>query len=293
MRKPEKSLVDSIHRTYPDLSTRERAVADLVLEAPGDLSACSASELAELAGVSNSTVTRFVQRLGFENYEEARRSARDAREWGSPLFLAIKATPKPDRPSPEKVAGHRELLATFAEIEAGLLTETLAKLSPDRLDEITDALASASRLYFMGFRNSYYLAGYARWQFIQCRPHTHLFPGPGETVAERLAELGKGDLVVIVGMRRVVGKLRHYLEAIADTEADVLLLTDPSARHLPARARWTITCPVENPYVFDSYAGVLAVLRLLAFETFQKLGKPGRAYLQRVECHHERLGEFE
>ena len=120
-----------------------------------------------------------------------------------------------------------------------------------------------------------------------------MIPGPGETVAERIADLGEGDVVLVVGVRRIVGILKRYLEAISNTGAAVLLIIDPSARGIPAFARWTIACPVENPHIFDSYAGVLAVLRLLAYETFDKTGKSGRDYMQQIEARHEELAEFE
>ena len=39
--------------------------------------------------------------------------------------------------------------------------------------------------------------------------------------------------------------------------------------------------------------GVLAVIRLLAFETFRKAAKAGREYLEKIETQHEVLAEFE
>ncbi len=286
MPKSLKSIVESVHKVYSQLSDRERLVADLVLETPGEISMYPASELARLVGVSNSTVTRFVRRTGFNNYEEMRRSAREARNWGSPLFLAQQADHGPRESTENR-------LVQFAEQEIKLLQRTLGDLTPARVDEIATALAKANNLGFMGFRNSYYFAAYARWQFIQFRDKTRMIPGSGETVAERIADLGEGDVVLVVGVRRIVGILKRYLEAISNTGASVLLITDPSARGIPAIARWTITCPVENSHVFDSYSGVLAVLRLLAFETFEKIGKPGREYMQKIEERHEELAEFE
>jgi DNA-binding MurR/RpiR family transcriptional regulator len=282
----EKSLVKRIHEEYEGLPTGERKVADLVLDFPGELAAYSASEMAKLAQVSNATVTRLFQRLGYDSFEEARRSSRQAREWGSPLFLATDSSRKPAE------SGESSLLG-FAEKEAILLQAALAELTQGQVDEITTALAKARNLGFMGFRNSYYFAAYARWQFIQFRKKTRMIPGAGETVAERIADLGKGDVVLVVGVRRMVGILKRYMKAISKTGASVLLITDPSVREIPAFARWTITCPVENPHVFDSYAGVLAVIRLLAYETFRKAGKPGRDYMQQIEAQHEELAEFE
>ncbi|HUF86300.1 MAG TPA: MurR/RpiR family transcriptional regulator [Thermohalobaculum sp.] len=279
------SLMHRVHAEYAGLPASERKVADLVIDFPGELAAYTASELAELAEVSNATVTRFFRRLGYDSFEEARRSARRAREWGSPLFLASKAS--------EREAIGSDLVKRFADEETGIVAATFAALDPAVLGEATDALAGARRLFFLGFRNSGYIAGYGRWQFIQFRGDVHMLTGGGETLAERIADLGPGDLVVLVGLRRLVRRLARYAEAARDAGADILLVTDPTARGTAAYARWTITCPVENPHVLDSYAGVIGVLRLLAVETMYKLGRSGRERLQQVERLHERLGEFE
>lgn len=286
MNKPMTSLVDAIHKAYPVLTGRERRVADFVLAAPGEVSAYGASELARMVGVSPSTVTRFVQRIDFARYEEMRRTAREARNWGSPLFIAQQAD--------DAGSGiNGDSLRRFFDQETSLLQATLAGLDPAQLDEITTALNEARNLGFMGFRNSYYFAAYMRWQFIQFRADTRVIPRSGETLAERIADLGAGDVVVVVGIRRIVGVMKRQLETIADTGADVVLITDPSARILPSVARWTINCQIENPDVFDSYSAVLAVIRLLAFQTFLKSGNAGRRYMQQIEARHEELAEFE
>ncbi|MCL5776537.1 MurR/RpiR family transcriptional regulator [Limibaculum sp. FT325] len=284
MTKPLKSIVEMIHRAYDGLSARERQVADFILESPGEISMYPASELARLVGVSNSTVTRFVQRAGFESYEEMRLAAREARSWGSPLFLA---------PREGEGNGREGLIASFAEAEMAALGAALDGLAPALVDELAEALVAARRLGFLGFRNSHFFAGYARWQFIQFRPDTRLLPGPGETLAEGIADFGPEDMVVVVGVRRVVGTLSRALEALAGRGVPVLLIADPSARGMPALARWTVTCPVENPHVLDSYAGVLAVLRLLAVAAMRRAGKAGHDHLEWIETQHEALGEFD
>lgn len=279
-----KSLVDSIHAAYEELSGRERQVADFILETPGEISLYPASELASMIGVSNSTVTRFVRRIGYTNYDEMRQTARSARQWGSPLFLASgQASENPDA----------ELMQRFMESEQQAMAFTLASLSPEMVDELSTALLKAHNLGFLGFRNSHYFASYARWQFIQFRKQTRMIPGPGETVAERIADLTEEDLVVVIGVRRIVGNLKRYLSALNKRGVKILLLTDPSARVAPKFATWTITCQVENEFVFDCYSGVLAVVRLLAYETFVKSGKAGREYLKDIEEQHSVLGEFE
>lgn len=242
----------------------------------------SASDLARMAGVSNSTVTRFAKNLGFDSFDAMRRAMRQEFSQGSPLRM-MSQTPGPNS---------SDLIADFARQEATVLDGAFANLDHDLLEAASDALVKAPNLGFLGMRNSHFFASYAFWQFVQFRPNTRLIAGAGETSAEHLAGFQKGDLVMIVGVRRIVGKLRACIDILADAGVDILLITDESSLDLSPRTRWTIVCPVENGYVFDSYSGILGVLRLLAYAALQKTGPEGLAYMATIESHHGRLNEL-
>lgn len=277
------TIVETLHRIYQDFSKQEKRVADVILDAPGELGLYSASELAERANVSNATITRFVRRAQFSSYEELRLAAREARSWGSPLFQT----------GPVTSTGDNDFLSEFLKAETHNLAQALNSLVPSEIDEMAEALIAARNLVFMGFRNSHFLASYARNQFLQFRNGTRISPGPGETITESTADLTSEDVVLVVGLRRILSSLKNEMEALHDRGVPILLLTDPSARVVPAFARWTLTCPVESPYLFDSYSGVQSVLRILAYKSFQKSGKRGRAYMQAIEARHAETGAFE
>ncbi len=56
------------------MPTSMRAIADAVLDDPGTAATTSAAELADRAGVSPATVSRFAQHLGFANFAALQRS---------------------------------------------------------------------------------------------------------------------------------------------------------------------------------------------------------------------------
>lgn len=267
---------------YDGLTRRERQIADLLLKHPELPVLNSASDLAQQAEVSNSTVTRFVKNLGFETYDAMRRTVRDQFGQGSPLSLMGQNAPTPAA----------DMLDRFVQQDSEILKATFSHLDRDIVDKATDALLQAPQVGFLGMRNSSFFASYAHWQFVQFRPGTRVISGVGDTSAEHVAGFRQGDLVVIVGVRRIVPKLRVCIDILAETGVDILLIVDSSSIHLAQRARWTIVCPVENEHVFDSYSGVLSVLRLLAFITFQKAGNDGLAYMATIESHHSQLGEL-
>ncbi len=282
--KSKESLTQRIHRVYRDLPEGERSVADLVLDSPGDLAAWAASELAVRAGVSNATVSRLFRRLGYESYDEARRASREMRAHGSPLYLAD------TRKRSDRVGG---IIADHLAKETAQIEASLAMLNPLTVQAVAGQIAIARRVRLAGFRNSRFTADYARSALAQFRPDVEILNAAGQTLAEGVAGVGPGDMVIIVGLRRRPAGFVEFVRSVAATGADVALLADGSVREAPAMVRWTLTCAVTTPQVLDSYAGALSVLRLIALETMRLLGSDGRHHLERIETIHEGLSELE
>ncbi len=277
-------LVTRVHQNYANLSQGERRVADRILDYPGEFATHTAVELAQLCQVSSATISRFVRRLGYRDYDQARRSARDAQTWGSPVY---RTSPKDDGAKTSQ-----DSIARFLADEAGNLQATFDGLNAAELKKAIAAMTRARRLFFLGFRNSSLLASLACNQFMRFRKNVFQLNAQGETLAERLAELDKGDVVVVVALRRLHRQLDEYVSAARDRGARIVLISDPSIRTLPARADWSFVAAVESSQAFDCYAGAVALLRLLAVEVLHLSGRDGRQRLQAVEDLHERLDEF-
>ncbi len=282
MNGPE-SLNQRIHAIYGQLPERERRVADLVLIGPGDIALRTVSELAGLAGVSNATVSRFFQRLGYNGYDEARRASRAMRAKGSPLYLADAQPGTSEKPR----AGD------LVRIETDLIERSLEMLNPLTVEDLAAHLAAARRLRVAGFRNSRFLADYVVAALSQFRPDVEPLIPAGLTISERLAGLGKGDLVVIIGLRRRPRLFTQFVRAAASTGADVALIADESIREAPAFVRWNLTVAVNTPQLMDSYVGAMAAIRLIMLQAATQLGRAGHEHLEKIEGLHEDLSELE
>ncbi|MHA1565324.1 MAG: MurR/RpiR family transcriptional regulator [Alphaproteobacteria bacterium] len=265
------------------LPESERRIADLILEFPGEVAAYSATELAELSGGSKAAVTRLVKRLGFANFEAARRAARDAQNWGSPLYLLSREAPE---------GGFAARVQAQIDQDNRNISHTLEALRPDIFDNIVEAICDAKRVFLLGYRNSHYLAGYARSQIVQVRDDVYLLPSAGETIAEEIAGLDSADLLIVVGFRRRVGEVPRAMAAAHAAGAKILYVTDWSAAPVP-HATWTIPCAVGGKGLFDRYAAAMSVLHFLSVAVVTHLAATGRGRLQRIENLHEELHEFE
>lgn len=277
------ALERRIRNHYDGLPESERRIADLILEFPGEVAAYSATELADISGGSKAAVTRLVKRLGFANFDEARRAARNAQAWGSPLYLLSKETPPGD-------FGAR--IGAHVEQDMRNISVTLESIRPDIFDDIVDAICTTKRVFLIGFRNSHYLAGYARWQIIQVRGDVYLLPAAGETIAEEIADLGPDDLVIVIGFRRRVAEVPRTMAAAKALGARILYITDWSAAPAPD-ATWTIPCAVRGTDLFDRYAAAMSLLHFLSVSVVNRLAGEGRVRLQSIETLHEQMHEFD
>jgi len=282
-RKP-RMLEKRIHGLYDDLPGSERALADLILEFPGDLLVYSATELSERGGVSKAAVTRFVKRLGYQDYREMQREVREAQEAGEPIYLNTGLLGS---------TLDRARLQQHLERDIANLRQTLEAVNPDDLREVVRRCLAARRVWVLGFRNSYFFAAYIRRQLIQVRSDVTLVPAAGQVLMEDLAGVTPEDLMIAVGLRRRTPTLGRAMQIVRDLGVPIAYITDRVAVTTPKLATWTFPCQVRGVSLFDSYVGVMSLANYLCTEIVSAAGESGREQLNRIEDLKGLMGEID
>lgn len=274
------SFLTRIRAALPDLHPSERQLAEAILNFPGQLASYTATELAQMAGVSNATVTRFVRRIGYTSFEEARQAVRAEQSAGTALFrVNSTAAPPEGRIARHLDQGHRNL------------ADSLASLDESALAELVATMTAARRLRMIGFRAGQPFARYLAWQTLQVHADVAALPRDGETLAESLAGIGPGDCVIVFALRRPHRQITALIREIADTGAALALIGDlPGLQALPAR--WHLPCATTGAGALFDHAGVMAVCTLLASALIEESGLAGRARLAAIEKIHDALDEI-
>lgn len=121
------------------LSANERKIADLILKDANLVTGASITELAELAGVSPPTVTRFCRHLGFGSYSDFKvQLAKSA-------FVGMRYI------NPESVTSNATEVAEDIVTKAqNALFQVHRALDPDQLEKVARLLAGARMIYSFG-----------------------------------------------------------------------------------------------------------------------------------------------
>lgn len=276
----EKSFLTRVRQALPSLHPAERRLGDFVCDFPGELASYSGSELAQLAHVSKATVSRFVQRLGYESYEAARRHARAEKQTGSRLFLSTAV----NSGEVQSVASH--VAQGIANLEA-----TFVSISDAQISAVVSAMLKARKVWVIGFRSSHPFARYLQWQLTQVIEDIVAIPGGGQTMGEHLVSIDKRDLVIVLGLRRRVARMDLILEQIRRQGAKLLYITDEGVP-FQSGATWHFRCHSQAPGPLFNHTAVAAVCHLLATRAIEKAGAEGRARLRGIEVLNDELEEL-
>ncbi|MEU0153525.1 MurR/RpiR family transcriptional regulator [Micromonospora fulviviridis] len=219
-------LLDLFHGVR--LTPTQRRIAHCLVQQAGAAAYLSAAEVAELAGVSQPSVTRFAMALGHDGYPALRRRLRE--------LTATGATDPAD-------AGNALQRAVHAEM--GNLDRLAGQLADaDRIAEVGKLLAASRPLPVLGLRAAAPLAAYFAYFAAKVHPDVRVLDDGGSLLADRLEQAvaaGAGALLAFVlprYPRETMDALREAREAgltvVAITDSPVSPATDHADVVLPA-----------------------------------------------------------
>lgn len=229
------------------MTPTQRRIAREVVNRAGEVAYLSAAELAELAQVSQPSVTRFAIALGFDGYPSLKRKLRD---------LAGHAKPEP--------AGNDMQQAVRDEMaNLGRLADTLADMH--RVQAAADLLAKTRPLPVLGLRAAAPLAGYFSYFAAKIHSEVRVLDQGGSMLPERLEQAaGSGAKAVLAfALPRYPRELLDALDEAKRLSLCVVVITDSPVSPAAERADITLCAAVGSQFVFDLHTAPMVLTMVL------------------------------
>ncbi|GAB3970774.1 MurR/RpiR family transcriptional regulator [Plantactinospora veratri] len=234
------------------LTPTQRRIAHSLVQHAASAAYLSAAEVAELAKVSQPSVTRFAIALGYDGYPALRRRLRE---------ITTAGAGRPDLGVP---AGNEAQRAIRAEADN---LDRLAEQLADR-DAVTAAgtlLAGSRPLVVLGLRAAAPLAGYFAYFAAKVHPDVRVLDSGGTLLTDRLEQAraaGAGALLGIVLPRYP----RESLDALREARAagmSVVVITDSAVSPAAEYADIVLPAAVGAQLVFDLHTAPMALSMVL------------------------------
>jgi DNA-binding MurR/RpiR family transcriptional regulator len=252
---PEADFRERLVRQAADLPPQQRSIADYVLEHLTAIPFLSVPELSRRVGVSEATVVRFAQRIGYPGFSELKMELVD--------MLQSRLNRSGDE-STEVVA--EDVLAVVATLEATNIGRTVEGLDRGHFRQAAEALFLADSVYTFGMGISSLLAELAAYNLLQIGVRATSLSNRFTSAREQLVGMGDNDLLLVISLPPYS---RQSLDILKDASAmgvPTIAISDRPTAPAANLAKLALTVKSDNMMFTNAAAAVTVLLNALATE---------------------------
>ncbi|MEV4098036.1 MurR/RpiR family transcriptional regulator [Streptosporangium saharense] len=239
------------------LTPAQRRIAHCLVQHAGEAAFLSSVEVAELAGVSQPSVTRFAMALGFDGYPALRKQLR---EFGSPeTVVQDEVGEGTEEEAPNEL--QRAVLAEIAHLRrlAGTLTDPKPVVAAARL------LSVSRPLPVLGLRAAAAQAAGFSYFAAKVHPDVRLLDEGGSMLADRIerAAAAGASALLCFALPRYPAELTEALGVARDAGLSVVTVADSAFAPAAALSDVVLAAEVGTSLVFDTACGPMMLGRVL------------------------------
>lgn len=243
-------------------------ITSYLYENPKMFAMHSAAEAGRIIGVSETTVIRFCQKLGYTGYRGLQEEVRHA------LFERSTLS---DFVEPVAEEGQETLVKTLMTKDIKYIQQAIDRLPEEKLQAAVSRLSASDRVLVAGSRSSHALASWFAFALDLVIGNTKLYQPAVDDVLLRVSELTKQSVVVAFSFHRYAADTIHLAKLAKKQGAFVITLTDTPAA--PIAAYTDITLPIHlspvstldaAPVVMSLAKGIVTAVSLGNTERFQE-----------------------
>lgn len=269
----------------PQLTPTQRKVLDFILKRPEHAVFLTATDLARNLNVSDTSIVRLAQALGYEGYPHFKRRLR---EHVQPRITTVDRLGDAVR----RVESVEDVLADVLSKDLGNLKATLEETDPGIFKRFVEEMESARRIFIIALRSTHCLGMFmsSALRFVG-RNVIPLTPGTGE-MWDLLRDMGPEDVLIGFAFPRYTKVTVEVMDYARDKGAMVLAVTDGDLSPLVKSAHFSLTVPYEIGSYVESFTAALSLVNALVTALAFKNEADNMQTLNEMENLWEREGVY-
>ncbi len=241
------------------LTEAQKRAAQYIMDHYEESIFLTASKLAKKAGVSEATIVRLAQVLGFDGYPKLQQMLRANLQDRLTTVTRLEQTVK-------NVRMDGDILSRIMQEDIRNLSETLRDISLETFHQAVTDMKNARRIFVVGLRGAHapalVLALYLRFLGKQASP---VIPGYGD-VWNTLDGMGADDLTIGISIPRYTKLTIDVLEYAKENGARVGAITDSFVSPLARNADWVLPVHSRLDSFIESFTAAMSLVNALLTE---------------------------
>ncbi|GAA0238028.1 MurR/RpiR family transcriptional regulator [Metaclostridioides mangenotii] len=260
--KDGKHLISTIQSQYTRLSKGQKLIAQYILNNYDKVAFMTACKLGETVGVSESTVVRFANALGYNGYPK--------------LQAALQELIKNKLTTVQRVDMANEYSSDFAILNKVLKSDidnirvTLEEIDEKAFEEASNKLLKARKIYILGARSSFVIAQYLGFYLDVILDNVHVIRMDMGDAFEQVVRMSEEDVVITISFPRYSKKSYQIVSYAKEKGAHVISITDSLFAPVASLSDNTLLVKSNMASFVDSLVPPLSVANALAISVGMK-----------------------
>lgn len=252
-------IAEKIKDYYPSFSKGQKKISAAILKDYDKIAYMTASKLGRFVGVSESTVVRFANELGYDGYSDFQKAILD--------LVRTKLTPNQRIEITKMRIGRGDILENVADSDIAKIRTTFDKIDRDAFFAACDAILSAKRIFVMGARSSEPLAMVLKYNLSLIFDNVTLIaPRSTAEVFEQMFSINEDDLLVAFSFPRYSSKMVNAVKFARQNKAKVIVFTDSKNSPLAEHATYLLTAQSDMASFMDSLVAPISIINAIIVE---------------------------
>lgn len=248
-------LMRTIQMKFPRLSKGQKLIAEYILKHYDKAAFMTAAKLGSSVGVSESTVVRFANELGFSGYPNLQKELQE--------LIKNKLTTVQRIELANDFISEENALKGVLKADIENIRATLEKINHKTFEDVVNNIFNAKRIYIIGLRSSTALAEFLGFYLNVILDNVKVVGNGISDIFEQIIRVGEGDLVIGIGFPRYANRTIEALAYAQSRNAKVVAITDSLLSPLASQADYTLIAQSNMASFVDSLVAPLSVINAL------------------------------
>ena len=279
-------LMAIMNEKYKTMSKGQKLLARYTMENYPKVAFMTASELGENVGVSECTVVRFANALGFSGYPKFQDALQE-------LIKTKLTTVERVEMANRDYSSDSKILENVLKTDIDNIKETMDSLEQKSYEDAINLMISAKKVYVMGLRSSIYVAKYLGYYLNYILDDVVIIRMDMGEPIEQMMKLGSGDVLIAISFPRYSRKTIQVARFAKNRGAKVIALTD--SNNAPTAKISDVVVTVRNNMVsfVDSLVPAFSVANALVIGVAMREKEDIMSYFNQLEAIWEKFEIYE
>lgn len=248
-------LMRTIQMKFPRLSKGQKLIAEYILKHYDKAAFMTAAKLGSSVGVSESTIVKFANELGFSGYPNLQKELQE--------LIKNKLTTVQRIELANDFISEENALKGVLKADIENIRATLEKINHKTFEDVVNNIFNAKRIYIIGLRSSTALAEFLGFYLNVILDNVKVVGNGISDIFEQIIRVGEGDLVIGIGFPRYANRTIEALAYAQSRNAKVVAITDSLLSPLASQADYTLIAQSNMALFVDSLVAPLSVINAL------------------------------